>query len=41
MMTFGQPWVFYGKAKFAFWAFMWEEFMDFIEEFGAKVNKYS
>ena len=28
---------FYGKVKFAFWAFIWEEFMDFIEDFGAKV----
>ena len=29
------------KVKFAFWAFISEEFMDFAEVFGAKVNKYS
>ena len=28
--------IFYGKVRFAFWAFM-----DFVEDFGAKVNKYS
>ena len=33
--------IFYGKVKFAFLAFMWAEFMDFVEAFGAKVNKYS
>ena len=33
--------VFYGKVKFAFWSFKWEEFMDFVEDFGAEVNKYS
>ena len=33
--------IFYGKVRFAFWAFIWEEFMDFVEDFGAKVNKYS
>ena len=32
---------FYGKVKFAFWTFIWEEFMDFAEGFDAKVNKYS
>ena len=35
-----KPWVdlefFYGKVKFAFWAFIYVEFMDFIEDFGAK-----
>ena len=38
------PWVglefFFGKVKFAFWAFIWEDFMDFID-FGAQLNKYS
>ena len=28
---------FYGKVKFAFWAFIWEEFMDFVD-FGTKSN---
>ena len=42
MMTLGRPCViFYGKVKFGFWAFIWEEFMDFAEDFGAKANKYS
>ena len=29
---------FYGKVKLAFLAFIWEEFTDFVEVFGAKVN---
>ena len=32
---------FYGKVKFAFWAFIWVEFMDLIENFSAKINKCS
>ena len=33
---------FYGKVKFAFWDFIWEEILDFVEDFlGPKVNKYS
>ena len=30
---------FYGKIKFAFCAFIWEEFMDLAKDFGVKVNK--
>ena len=30
---------FYGKVEFAIWDFIWEEFMDFAEDFRAKVNK--
>ena len=29
---------FYGKVKFAFLAFILQEFMEFVEEFCAKVN---
>ena len=25
----------------AFWTFIWEDFLDFVEDFSAKVNKYS
>ena len=32
---------FFGNVKFAIWAFIWEEFIDCIEDFGAKVNIYS
>ena len=32
---------FYGKAKFAFWSFIWVEFIDPIEDFGANVNGHS
>ena len=32
---------FYGKVKFAFRAFIWEEFMEIVEDFCAKINKYS
>ena len=39
------PWVdldiFDGKAKFAFQALIWEEFMDLVEDLGVEVNKYS
>ena len=31
---------FYGKVEFAILAFIWEEYMEFVEAFGAKVNKY-
>ena len=31
----------YGKIKFAFRGFTQEEFMEFLEDFGAKVNKCS
>ena len=31
----------YGKVEYAILAFIWEEFMDFVEAFGAKVNTYS
>ena len=31
----------HGTVKFAFWAFNWVEFMNFAEDFRAKVNKYS
>ena len=24
---------FYGKVKFAFWDFIWEEILDFVEDF--------
>ena len=41
MITLGGPWVFYGKVNFAFWSFIWEESIDFIVDFGAKVSKYS
>ena len=41
MMTLGGPWLFYGKVKFTFRAFIWEEFMDYVEYFCAKVNKYN
>ena len=40
-MTLGDLEFFYGKVKLAFWAVVWEEFMDFVEGFGAKVNKNS
>ena len=33
--------IFYGNVKFAFQAFMWEEFMELVEDLGAEVNKYS
>ena len=36
--NFGLTLSFYGKIKFAFWPFIWVEFMDFVEDFGAKVN---
>ena len=29
---------FYDKVKFAFWAFIWDEFTHFVEDFGAKYN---
>ena len=32
---------FYGKVKFALWAFIWKEFMDFVEGFYVQVKKYS
>ena len=32
------PWNFYGKVKFAFLAFILQEFMELVEEFCAKVN---
>ena len=32
---------FYGKIKFAFAGFTWEEIMEFVEDLGAKVNKCS
>ena len=32
---------FNSKVKLAFLAFIFEEFMDFVEDFDAKVNKYS
>ena len=32
------PWHFYGKVKFAFLAFILQEFMELVEEFCAKVN---
>ena len=32
---------FYGKVEYALLAFIWEEFMDLVEAFGAKVYKYS
>ena len=25
----------------AFWTFIWEDFLGFVEDFSAKVNKYS
>ena len=30
---------FNGKIKFAFRGFTWEEFIEFVEDLGAKVNK--
>ena len=27
---------FYGKVRFSFWAFIGEEFMDFVEDFWCK-----
>ena len=33
--------MFRGKVKFAFTAFIWEEFIELVEDLGAKVNKYS
>ena len=41
MMALGRPWHFYGKVKFAFQAFICEEFMEFVEDLAAKVSKYS
>ena len=42
MMTLVDLEFFYGKVKFAFWDFIWEEILDFVEDFlGPKVNKYS
>ena len=32
---------FNGNVKFALSAFIWEEFRDYSEDFGAKHNKYS
>ena len=32
---------FYGNVKFAFQAFILEEFMELVEDLGAEVNKYS
>ena len=32
---------FNGKIKFAFRGFAWEEFMEHVEDVGAKVNKCS
>ena len=34
----GTPLHFYGKVKFAFLAFILQEFMELVEEFCAKVN---
>ena len=31
----------YGKVRFAFLAFIWEDFMELVEDFEAKVNKYN
>ena len=35
MMTLSWPGVFYGKVKFAYFAFIWEDFMDFVEDLDA------
>ena len=32
--------IFYGKNKYAFPAFKWEEFIELVENLDAKVNKY-
>ena len=32
---------FYGKIKFALRGFTWEEFIEFVKDLGAKVNKCS
>ena len=29
----------YGKFRFAFWAFLWREFVEHEEDLGANVNK--
>ena len=36
-----QTLTFYGKVQFAFWSFVWKEFMELVQDFGAKVDKYS
>ena len=32
---------FLGKVKFAVWTSVWEEFMELVKDFGAKVNSSS
>ena len=32
---------FLDNVNFAFWAFIWEQFVNFVEDFGAQVSKYS
>ena len=32
--------LFYGKVKVAFWAFIWEEFFNFVEDMGVQADKY-
>ena len=41
MMTLDDLDIFYGKVKFAFQAFIREEFIELVEDLGAEVNKYS
>ena len=30
--------IYSAKFKFTFWDFIWEEFLELVEDFGAKVN---
>ena len=41
MMTLELPLHFYGKIKFAFWIFIWEESTELVEDLGAKSNHCS
>ena len=41
MMTWVDLDIFDGKFKFAFQAFIREEFMELVKDLGAEVNKYS
>ena len=41
MMTLVELDIFDGKVKFAFQAFIREEFMELVEDLGAEANKYS
>ena len=41
MMTWIDLDIFHGKVKFAYPAFIWDEFIEQVEDLCEKVNKYS